>query len=309
MTVRAREASPALRHGLELGLVGIAAVWGFTFVTVKEAVERLPLYEFLALRFALAAVAMTLLFWKQVRGLGRDGLRAGIAAGIPLLAGYAFQTWGLEHTTASNAGFVTGLFVVITPVLSAVVLRRRPGAGVWVGVVLATVGLFLLTARNGWSPRAGDLIVLGAAFSFAVHMVVLSRVSARYSAAGLAAVQMWVAAVPCAALALLTEHLVAPTSAKVVWAVLITGLAASALGYLVQTAAQRYVSPSRTAVILSCEPAFAGLFGAVVLGERLSVRGWIGAALILSGMLVAELAPRRGEGTAEASMEAPGTAR
>ncbi len=295
MRQEVRRASPLVRYGLELALVGVAAVWGFTFTTVKEAVEPVPVFEFLALRFTLAAVVMTAIFWPQVRGLGRAGWKAGALTGGAVLAGYACQTFGLQHTTASNAGFVTGLFVVFAPVLSSVVLRRRPGAAVAAGVVLATGGLLLLSTKTGWHVRMGDAIVLGAAVAFAVQIVLLARFAPQHSPAGLATVQMWVTAVPSAALSVTTEHLTAPTSSKVVWAVLITGLFASAAAFLIQSSAQRYVSPSRTALILVSEPVFAGLFGVVVLGEVLSGRQWTGAALILAGMLVAELTPSRGD--------------
>ncbi len=293
MKQHVRKASPLVSHGLELALVGVAAIWGFTFTTVKEAVERVPVFEFLALRFTLAAIVMTAIFWPQVRSLGRAGWKAGGLAGACVLSGYACQTFGLQHTTASNAGFVTGLFVVIAPVLSSLVLRRRPGPGVAAGVVLSTVGLFLLSTKTGFHLRGGDAIVLGAALSFAVQIVVLARYSPEHSPAGLATVQMWVTAIPSAALSLTTDHITAPTSSKVVWAVIITGLFASAAAFLIQTAAQRYVSPSRTALILVSEPVFAGLSGVVVLGEVLSGRQWTGAALILAGMLIAELTPAR----------------
>jgi drug/metabolite transporter (DMT)-like permease len=140
--------------------------------------------------------------------------------------------------------------------------------------------------------RYGDAIVLLAALSFAVHIVILARYSPEHSPAGLTVVQMWVAGVLSAVSTLAFEHPVAPTSGVVVRGVIITGLFASALAFFIQTLAQRYVSPTRTAVILVTEPAFAGLFGIVLLSESLSARGWIGAALILCGMLVAELTPR-----------------
>ena len=288
-----REASPLLRHGLAVALVGVAAIWGATFVTVKESVERVPVFEFLALRYGLAGVVLTAVFFRQAAGLGRAGLRAGVLAGVALFAGYTFQTIGLQYTRASNAGFVTGLFVVIAPVLAAIVLRRRPSAGPIAGVVLATAGLFLLSLSHGFHIRYGDAIVLLAALSFAVHIVVLARYSPEHSPAGLTVVQMWVAGVLSAVCALAFEHPVAPTSGVVIRGVIVTGLFASALAFFIQTLAQRYVSPTRTAVILVTEPAFAGLFGIVFLSESLTVRGWIGAGLILAGMLVAELAPRR----------------
>jgi len=289
-----RPASPVYRHGLELALVGVAAIWGFTFTTVKEAVADAPVFEFLVLRFALAAVLLTAIFWRQTRGLGLRGLKAGLLAGLALSIGYAAQTIGLQYTRASSAGFVTGLFVVIAPILSTIFLRRRPSAGSMVGVGLATIGLFLLSATSGLHLRYGDAIVLVAAVSFAVHIVILARYSPEFSPAGLTVVQMWVATLLFTACTFLTETPVAPTTPAVIRGVLITGILASAVGFSIQTLAQRYVSPTRTAVILASEPAFAGLFGVVVLGESLSGRQWVGAALILAGILVSELAPQRG---------------
>ena len=281
------------RRGLEVALVCVAALWGATFVTVKNAVAHVPVFEFLAMRFALAAVVLTAVFWRQAASLGRRGLRAGLLAGAFLFTGYATQTIGLQYTRASNAAFVTGLFVVIAPLLSAVVLRRRPAVGPMVGVALSVVGLGLLSLTAGFHLRYGDAIVLAAAFSFACHIVVLGRYSPQYSPVGLTIVQCWAAASAALVLSLTTETMVAPTHPDVVWGVIITGLFASAVGYSVQTLAQRYLSPTRTAVILVTEPAFAGLFGIALLGESLSVRGWIGAGLILAGMLVSELAPQR----------------
>lgn len=286
------QTTPLRRRGLEASLIGVAALWGFTFPMVKDAVERIPPFEFLALRFSLAALVMTAVFWRQVRALGRAGLRAGAIAGLALCSGYAFQTVGLQYTTATNAGFVTGLFVVFAPLLSAVMLRRPPSPGPAAGVLLATAGLALLSLTDGLAIRRGDPIVLLAALSFAVHIVLLARYSPRHSPAGLTAVQMWVAALVSAGFAAGTADASAPDAS--VWvAVLVTGLLASSLAFFIQTLAQRYVGPTRTAVILVSEPAFAGLAGFLLLGEVLSPRGWIGAGLILAGMAVVALSPQR----------------
>jgi drug/metabolite transporter (DMT)-like permease len=283
---------PFVRHGFALALVAVAAVWGVTFPVVKESVRRIPPFEFLALRFTLAAVVMTIVSGWRGPGLDREGHRAGILAGAALFAGYAFQTVGLQYTRASNAGFVTGLFVVFAPIFAAAFLRRRPGLAAGAGVVLATVGLALLSLTNHLQVRKGDAIVVFAAISFALQIVALARFAPRHSPAALTAVQMWVAAVGSGIWTLSAEHLRSPDGYA--WmGIVVTGLFASAAAFFIQTAAQRHIGPTRTAVILTSEPAFAGLFGFVLLGERLTARGWIGAALILAGMLAAELGPRR----------------
>jgi drug/metabolite transporter (DMT)-like permease len=285
--------SPLLRRGLELALVGVAAIWGATFVTVKDAVRHVPVFEFIAMRFLLAALLMSAVFWGRLRSLDREGWRAGLLAGLTVFAGYTFQTTGLQYTKASNAGFVTGLFVVFAPLFAAVFLKRLPTAGPVAGVVLATVGLALLSLTHGFHIRYGDAIVLLAAVSFGLQIVILARYAPEHSPAALATVQMWVAALLSVVVSAVFEDFQTPSNPNVWHGVLITGVLASALAFYIQTLAQRYVSPTRTAVILVSEPAFAGLFGIVLLDETLTGRGWAGAGLILLAMLVTELFPQR----------------
>ena len=282
------------RRGLELALIGVAAVWGYTFPVVKDAVEELPPFEFIAVRFTIAAAVLTVPFRRELARLRRPHLLAAAGAGVALFAGYAFQTVGLQRTQASNAGFITGLFVVFTPILTAVVLRRPPSRGSMLGVTLATAGLFLLSfGPGGFVFGSGEALVLGAAVSFAVHIVVLGRFSAEIPTGALTVVQLWVTAT-LASVSMLAVETPAPIVTGSAWfAIGVTALFASAAAFFIQTLAQRSVSPTRTALILVSEPAFAGLFGFLLLGERLTAIGWTGAALILAGMITAELAPQR----------------
>lgn len=285
-------------------LVAVTAVWGATFVTVKEAVEEIPPFEFLAIRFALAWVALALVFpgrlkrllaaW-SARGAGSVG-RAGLVAGIALTAGYATQTLGLQRTSATNAGFITGLFVVFTPVAAAVWLGKGPGVIASTGAAIATTGLLLLTSgadRDSLLMGTGDLLVVITAISFAVHIVVLGRYAPEKDARDLVLIQMAVAAVIFGACFAVFEKPVAPASRSVWFALSLTALLASAAGFLIQTWAQRLLSPTQTAVTLTMEPVFAGLFGFLLLDERLTASGWIGAALILSAIVLADFGDRR----------------
>lgn len=283
------------RYAWEAALIGVTLVWGSTFVVVKEAVDAVPPYSFNALRFGLAAAVLAVCCVPGLRTLGRDGRLHGAVLGVFLFAGYAFQTVGLRHTPASRAGFITGMFVVFTPLLAAVVLRRRPGAAAWAGVALATTGLALLSLRGSFLPGFGDVLVLGCALSFAAHIVGLGAWSHRHATLPLTTVQLGVAALLHAVFAVAWE---VPRGsyafgAQTVMALLLTALLASAAGFWIQTGAQRVIPPTRTAIILTMEPVFAGLFGYVLLDERLALRGWAGALLILAGMLTAELGAAR----------------
>ena len=288
--------APGRHRGLELALVGVAAVWGFTFPVVKDAVEVIPPFQFLAIRFGIAAALMTVVFGRDLRRFGLKPLVASAFAGVALFAGYAFQTVGLQRTQASNAGFITGLFVVFTPILTALVLRRLPSRGAVAGVALATIGLGLLSVTDsGFRFGSGEWLVLLCAVSFAVHIVILGRFAPDLPTGAMTTIQMWVTATLSAWFSLRIETPVAVAGRDVWLAIVLTAVYASAIAFFIQTRAQRYLSPTRTALILVSEPAFAGLFGFVLLGETLTVAGWSGAALILAGMLAAELAPRRAE--------------
>lgn len=278
--------------GWEIALAGVALVWGATFVTVQDAVERIPPMLFVALRFALAAAVMGAA--GAFRGLTRADARDGAAIGLALFGGYAFQTVGLQYTTASNAGFITGLFVVFTPLLGAAVLRRLPTLSAGAGVALATAGLVLLAMPEGFRVNRGDALVLACALSFATHIVLLGRLAPGRSPARLAAVQCITVAALSGLTSATAERAAPAIGADVWWTIALTGIVASALAFFVQTAAQRVIPPTRTAIILTAEPVFAGVFGYLLAGEVLTARGYLGAALILAGILAAELlAPER----------------
>ena len=275
----------------EAALIGIAAVWGLTFVMVQDAIELLPTMAFLGYRFVPAALLVAIVFRKQLARMSPDGLRAGLVMGVFLTAGYVFQTFGLEETTASNAGFITGLFVVFTPLLGALVLRQHiPGIG-WAAAGVSAVGLFLLSGAGDVNLRGDGLVVL-CALAFSAHILATGRAVEKHDAGALLVVQLAVAGVFCTAVAAAAGDLEKPDGGTVWSALIVTALVASALGFFVQTFAQRHTPPERTALILASEPAFAGLFGWLLADERLGAVEWAGAALIMAAIVAVELLPR-----------------
>lgn len=281
-----------MRRVAELALVAIAAVWGLTFVMVQDAIELVPSLAFLAYRFIPAALLVALVFHRQLRALSPEGWRAGLLMGVLLTAGYVFQTLGLEETTASNAGFITGLFVVLTPLLGAIFLRDRISGIAWAAAAVSALGLYLLSGSGGDFELRGDGLVLLCAVAFAAHILVTGRAVRDHDVGALLVVQLGVCGLACLAAALAAGDLEAPEGATVWSALVVTSLVASALGFFVQTFAQQHAPPDRTALILASEPAFAGLFGYLLADERLSATGWLGAALILTAIVAVEVAGR-----------------
>lgn len=278
----------------ELSLVGIAAIWGLTFVMVQDAIAILPVFAFLAYRFIPASLLVGALFFKRLKALGKDGVRIGLLMGVFLTAGYIFQTLGLERTRASNAGFITGMFVVLTPIFGALFLRMRAGISAWAAAGVSTVGLLLLSVAQGSAGDAslyGDALVFLCACSFSFHILVTDRAVKNHDTLALLAVQLGVTGVFCLVVAAINGDLVVPESSVVWSALIVTSLFASALGFFVQTYAQQHAPPARTALILASEPAFAGLFAFVLADERLNAAGWLGAALILGSIVAVELLP------------------
>jgi drug/metabolite transporter (DMT)-like permease len=275
-----------------LALLTVTAVWGSTFVVVKDAIGRMPVADFLAWRFALAALAMLLLRGRAVGRLGRTGRIRGMLLGAALGSGYLFQTYGLRSTPPAVSGFITGMFVVFTPLIAGLLLRRRVGALAWLAVVLATGGLALLSLR-GLSVGGGELLTLGCAIAFAVHIVGLGEWSAQHDSGALAAVQLATVTVMCL-VAAAGSGLGPPPDAGVWGALLLTALAATAFAFVVQTWAQTLLSPARAAVIMTMEPVFAGVFGVAFSAERVGVRAGVGALLVLLAMLLVEIGPRHG---------------
>lgn len=281
-----------MRRLAELALAGIAAVWGLTFVMVQDAIAELPPMAFLAYRFVPAGLLVAAFSWGALRRLGPDGWRAGLVMGAFLTAGYVFQTLGLEDTSASNAGFITGLFVVLTPLFGLLLFRIGVGPVAWAAAGVSALGLFLLSGVAGEATLRGDGLVFLCACAFAVHILVTERAVRRYDVGALVAVQLGVCGLFCLAVAAAAGDLEAPRGGTVWSALLVTSLVASALGFLVQSYAQRMISSARTALILAAEPAFAGLFGYLLADDRLSAAGWTGAALILLAIVAVDAVPR-----------------
>ncbi|MFN2594928.1 MAG: DMT family transporter [Actinomycetota bacterium] len=276
----------------EVALIGVALVWGLTFVMVQDAIEKIPTMTFLAYRFIPAAAMVGIGFRKQLRGLGWEGLRAAAVMGVFLTAGYMFQTFGLDRTSAAHAGFITGLFVVLTPVFGAIFMRHRAPVTVWVAALVSAFGLYLLSGTGSGGRVAGDLLVLGCAISFAFHILTTDiAVRAGHNVGALLTVQLAICGVVSLTAAGASGDLVVPRDASVWVALVVTAVFASALGFFIQTYAQQHASPARTALILASEPAFAGLFAYLVKGQTLSALGWVGAALILAAIFSVELVP------------------
>lgn len=272
----------------DLSLLLVALIWGASFVMVKEAISQIGVFTFLTLRFLFAALVLALIFWPRLRASSPREFLAGALVGLFLFGGYALQTIGLKYTSVSKAGFITGLSVVIVPFLSTLILRRKPDLNALVGVLLATTGLGILTLR-GLSMAQSDLWVLGGAVAFALQIVALGRFAPQMKMGGLATIQVATVALLSAPLAWAMERSPPQMSDQVWFAISFTGIMATSLAFLAQSKAQRFTSPTHTALIFATEPVFAAIFGYLLLQERLGWRGLLGCALILTGMAAGEI--------------------
>jgi len=268
-------------------LIAVTAVWGVTFVQVKDAVAIYPLFAFLAVRYAIGSAVLLPPAAVRLRALGRNGAVAGSILGVLLAAGLALQTAGLERTTVTNTGFITGLYVLLTPLFALALFHTGITRELWIAVALALLGLTLLAGVPS-SSATGDLLVLASTAAQALQIVMVERYAGRYDAVGLVFVEILVACLGCTAIALALGDLSVPHG-RTVWAALVvTGIFASALAYLIQIWAQRRISATRIAVIFSLETVWAGFFGYVLDGDRLGLFGLVGCGLIFLAILVAE---------------------
>jgi len=279
-------------------LILLTAVWGSTFFLIRDVVATVPPADFLAVRFSVAALLMLAVFWRRLRALDRCEVLA--AGGLGTLYGVAqlLQTAGLAHTDASVSGFITGTYVVLTPVLSALLLRERVPASTWYAVLLASAGLAVLSLR-GVVVGVGEALTLAAAVLYALHIIGLGRLSTARRATGMSAVQMLAVAVLCD-VAAVPDGLTWPSGTGQWASVLYMATAAGVFALWAQTWAQAHLSASRAAIVMTLEPVFAALFAILLGGESLTGRVLTGGALVVGAMYTVEVLGRRGSRRAPA---------
>ena len=274
-----------------LALLAMTACWGSTFFLIKDLLDRVPTLDFLAVRFAIAAAAMLLVAPKAIARLSPTVRRHAAVLGCLYGLAQILQTAGLAHTPASVSGFITGMYVVLTPLFAAWILRTHIGAVTWAAVALATVGLGVLTL-GGFSIGYGEAITLVAAVLYALHIVGLGAWSSSSDALGMTILQILVIAAICL-VATAPDGIVLPDNGGDWLSVLYMAIVAGALAMLGQTWAQAHLPPTRSAIIMSMEPVFAASFAVALGGEGVTSRLLIGGAMVLAAMLVVELVPRR----------------
>lgn len=274
-----------------LALLAMTASWGSTFFLIRDLLERVPTLDFLAVRFLIAAAAMLLVAPRAVARLSRESRRHAVVLGGVYGVAQVLQTAGLAHTPASVSGFITGMYVVLTPLLAAVLLRTRIGGLTWVAVAIAAGGLAVLTL-DGVSMGYGEAITLMSAVLYALHIVGLGAWSDPRQALGMSIVQIIVIAVLCS-IATIPDGVVLPSTGADWASVVYMALVAGAAAMLAQTWAQAHLPPTRSAIIMSMEPVFAATFAVWLGGEPTTLRMVGGGLMVLTAMLLVELAPRR----------------
>ncbi|SDK00874.1 DMT family transporter [Natronincola ferrireducens] len=273
----------------DLALLGVAMVWGASFVLSKNSLDHLQTFNFLAIRFLISALLSSLLFYKNILNIKKDTLKYGVLIGCILFTAYAFQTLGLNYTTASKSGFITGFSVVIVPILSALLLKKKPERAAIVSVFLALLGLGFLTLDTTLTFNIGDLLTLIGALFFALHIITVGKYTVKVDSIALGIVQIAVVGILSTLFTFTVEIPVLPKGVGAWTSILILAVFATSFAYIVQNAMQKFTSPTHTALIYTGEPVFAALFAYILVGEVLTKGGIFGGILILAGMLIAEL--------------------
>ena len=275
------------RHKLQLklapwALLSVSAAWGFSFVVMKDAIQRQSVNNFLFTRFTLAVIVMILIRPQVIKLFTKDLLQRGGLAGVFLGLGYIAQTLGLERTGAAITGFITGLYVVLTPLIASIVLKEKITKFTWYCIAVATFGLGLLSIR-GFSVGIGEMFVLASAVLFAAHIIALSKWSSGRDVYAMTVIQLSMCAILAGLASAIEGYSLPPDSG--VWSVVVfTAVFATAIAFIVQTWSQAHMSATKVAVILTMEVVFAAAFAIVLGGERLTIQTAVGGVLVVVAM-------------------------
>jgi len=272
----------------DLALLVVSVVWGLSYILSKSSLEVLSTFNFLSIRFFVALGACVLLYFKRITTIDKNTLKYGFLVGLMMFLAYAVQTIGLNYTTASKSAFIIGFCVVLVPIFSSLFLKEIPRISAIIGVLLAMVGLALLTLDGNLRLNFGDGLTVIAAFCFAFYILMIDKYARKVDTVNFAIVQIGVVAILSTLITFLIEQPIIPRGTGIWVEILFLGLLCTAGAFLIQNAAQKYTSATHTALIFSSEPVFAAIFGYFMLGEMLNNRGIAGSALILIGMLISE---------------------
>ena len=274
-----------------IGLIFITAIWGWSFLIVKQAVAQMPVMDFLALRFAVAAVVMFIIRPRAFSTIKKPELKYGFVLGIFLGLSYITQTYALVYASATVVGFITGLYIVITPFLAWLWIKQKITGNVWLAVTLSVIGLAFISL-NGLGLGTGEMLTILCAITLALYTVGLGKWSPSHDSYSLTAVQMLTMAV-ILLLITIPGGITIPTDPQIWFVIIVTGVLATSLAFFVQTWAQSILTPTHAVVILTLEPLFAGLFGVLVGNEPLTWRIILGALFMLTAMYIVQLKSQR----------------
>ena len=274
----------------EFYLLGIVIVWGSTFALIKNILNFIPPYTFLTYRFLLATLVLMIIFWKRIKRMNKTILRKGSLIGIFLFLAYTLQTVGIKYTTATKAGFITGLSVVLVPIISVFFIKEKVSRNSIIGAFFALIGLWFLNYANSFSFNFGDFLVLLCAFSFAMHIISVGLYTKKLDYVLLVIVQLATVSILSLFLAVIFERpaLNLSYSFNVWWGIIFMGVFATAFAFYMQNRFQRYSTATKTAIIFSGEPIFSAIFAYFLLGEKVGLIAWIGGLLIIFGMIISQ---------------------
>lgn len=274
----------------DIGLLLVTVGWGASFLLTKSSLSQLATFNFLTIRFFLAFILSSIIFFKKIINVDKKTFKYGIILGVVIYATFAFQTMGLNYTTASKSAFITGFNVMLVPVFSTILMKKIPDKKVIFSVFIAFIGLGLLTLNKNISGiNIGDIYTFICAIICAIHILLVGKYTIKCESIALAVIQIGVCAVLSLITSLAFESPIMPTSNTVWINIIILSVVCTSGAFIVQSIAQRFTSPTHTALIYTAEPVFAAIFGYIVLGEMLRNKGLLGALLILTGMIITEV--------------------
>jgi len=280
---------PPTKLQADLILIMVSVFWGTTFILSKLLLTEISLLYYLALRLPLAAILLWIVAIRHYKEIRRQTIWDGIILGIFLFLSYLFQMWGIQYTSASNAGFITGINVILVPVFSAFLFKERPKLITIIGILLATLGMYFLSGGNYQTLNKGDWLILVCALVVAFHVIFTGRFAPRNNIYLLTAIQLSTVAVLSLTLFLFSSERITPLRANTTLLIIYLAVFGTILTFLLQTSMQRFTTATRTALIFTTEPLFAALFAFIIAGELLTPYGWFGGSLIVLGMIVSEV--------------------